>query len=158
MGKYIHLQLCKYYGIPTSTDNWYDHTPQPVVESGDITILWDVPIITDREIKCNRPDIVVKDRKTRTCQFIDVTIPFDRNILTKEREKLSKYSDLKMECRKMWNMDIEIVPIVIGATGVVHRGLLRYIDKLSGDIRFEMLQKIVLLGTAHILRKLLNYE
>ena len=35
-----------------------------VTENNEATILWDMPIQTDREIKANRPDLVVKDKKT----------------------------------------------------------------------------------------------
>ena len=50
-----------------------------VTENEDVTILWDMPIHTDRKITANRPDIVIKDHKTKTCKFIDMAVPSDRN-------------------------------------------------------------------------------
>ena len=44
-------------------DKWYEHEPQTVTERANITILWDMPIQTDREIKANRPDVVIKDKQ-----------------------------------------------------------------------------------------------
>ena len=41
----------------------------------DITILYDMPIHTDREISANRPDIVIKNNRDKKCALIDVAIP-----------------------------------------------------------------------------------
>jgi hypothetical protein len=35
----------------------------------------------------NRPDIIVKNKKDKTCLLIDVAIPSDKNIIQKEAEK-----------------------------------------------------------------------
>ena len=40
-------------------------------------MLWDMPIQTDKEIKANRPDIVVKDKKRK--EPVDTSIPTERN-------------------------------------------------------------------------------
>ena len=48
-----------------TNEKWYGHEPQTVTEKDNITILWDTPIQTDREIKANRPDIVVKNKKEK---------------------------------------------------------------------------------------------
>ena len=42
---------------------------------------------TDREVTANRPDIINKNKKEKTCTLIDVAIPADRNIVQKEAEK-----------------------------------------------------------------------
>ena len=41
----------------------------------------------------------------------------------KESEKKDKYLDLVRELKKLWNMKVTIVPIVIGALGTVTKGL-----------------------------------
>ena len=156
IGQYIHLELCKFYNIETQSKEWYNHKPEDVAANNDVVILWNVPIITDREIKCNRPDIVIKDKTNRTCYLIDFTVPNDNNVSVKEQEKLSKYNDLKLECSKMWGMKTDVIPVVVGATGAVKKGVKQNIDKIPGVIKIEMIQKIALLGTANILRKVLN--
>jgi hypothetical protein len=35
----------------------------------------------------NRPDIIIKNKKEKTCTLIDVAIPADRNIMQKKAEK-----------------------------------------------------------------------
>ena len=48
-----------------------------------------MPIQIDREIKANRPDIVVKDKKQRTCQLIEKSVPSERNTsINNKREAL----------------------------------------------------------------------
>jgi len=56
------------YGIATNEPPWL-YSPQPVVTSGDVKILWDV---TDRVISAHRPDIVIHDGSERSAILIDV--------------------------------------------------------------------------------------
>ena len=70
----MHWKICKHYQIPV-TDNWYHHKPNTAAENESATILWDMPVHTDKEIKANRPDIIVKDKKDKFCLLIDMTVP-----------------------------------------------------------------------------------
>ena len=45
----------------------------------------------------NRSDIVIKNKKEKTCTLIDVAIPADRNVVQKEAEKKLKYKSLCIE-------------------------------------------------------------
>ena len=101
IGTYVHWRLCQYYGM-TTEKRWYKHTPEKVSENDRATLRWDMPIHTDREIKANRPDIVVKDHEEETCLLIDISVPADDNVCLKEMEKLSKYKDLEIEITQMW--------------------------------------------------------
>jgi hypothetical protein len=49
--------------------------PKPVTEHEDVTVLWNQGIQTDREVLANRPDIIIKNKKDKTCLLIDVAIP-----------------------------------------------------------------------------------
>jgi len=42
---------------------------------------------THREVAANRPDIIIKNKKEKTCTLIDVAIPTDRNVVQKEAER-----------------------------------------------------------------------
>ena len=59
-------------------------------KDNNLTIMWDMPVNTDRTITANRPDIIVS--VDSTCKLIDMTVPADRNIALKEieRKKSSK--------------------------------------------------------------------
>jgi hypothetical protein len=57
-------------------------------------VLWNQAVHTDREVTANRPDIIIKNTKQKTCTLIDVAIPVDRNVVQKEAEKKLKYKSL----------------------------------------------------------------
>ena len=91
------------------------------------TILWDSPIITDRHVPSNKPDIVIQEKKSDRCQIIYMAIQSDYNIQLKATEKMSKYVDLQIECQRLWNKKVEVIPVIIGATGIVDKNILRLI-------------------------------
>ena len=63
---YFKNKICKALGIET-TDKWCTHMPKPVCEEGDVTVLWNQAVHTDREVTANRPDIIIKNKKEKTC-------------------------------------------------------------------------------------------
>ena len=91
-------------------------------KDNNLTIMWDMPVNTDRTITVNRPDIIVKDSVNTTCKLIDMTVPSVRNIAFKEIEKKSKYKDL-VDIQKMWQMKTIVIPVVVGALGTVKKGM-----------------------------------
>ena len=84
------------------------------MENEKATNLWGSSIISDRHFHCNKPDIVTQEKKSDRCQIIDVAIPSDYNIKKKVTEKMNKYIDLKIECQKWWNKEVEVIPVIIG--------------------------------------------
>jgi hypothetical protein len=61
--------------------------------------------------------------KDKICLLIDVAIPSDRNVIQKESENKLKYKHLSIEIQRMWNMKCFVIPVIIGATGIVTKGL-----------------------------------
>ena len=155
MGQYLHWRICQHYNAQHA-EHWYEHHPEPVTEANDATILWDFTIHTDRSVKANRPDITVKDHKEKTCLLIDMTVPSDRNVSLEEYEKVSKYKDLEIEIQKMWHLKTAVIPVVIGALGMIKRKSEDHIKQIPGNPCLQELQKIVLNGTAHLLRHVLS--
>lgn len=152
----LHFSLCKHFKCSTKATKWYDHQPESVTTSDDdqVTILYDQPVITDRTVAANKPDLII--RTNRNCYVVDVTIPSDRNIVKKEAEKILKYQSLLIELRRMWGLEVMFIPVVIGARGYVTKELKKYLEKIPGKHSFYELQKTAVLGTAHILRKVLT--
>jgi len=103
-----------------------------VCENGDVTVLWNQAVHTDREVTAKRPDIIIKNKKEKTCTLIDVAIPTDRNVVQKEEEKKLKYKSLCIEIQRMWNLNCTIVPVIIGATGIVTRSLRKKYGNCTG--------------------------
>ena len=58
----------------------------------------------------------------------------------------------------MWQIKTEIIPVVIGALGVIKKGLEKLISEIPGYINLQEIQKTTLLGTAHILGKVLSIK
>ena len=56
---------------------------------------------------------------------MDFAITADQRVKIKEIEKRGKYLDLVRELRKLWNMRVTVIPIVIGTLGTVPKGLER---------------------------------
>ena len=154
----LHLGICKHYGIDVEAKYWYQHKPERVVENDMVTILWDSPVQTDRHIPCNKPDIVIKEKQTNKCLMIDVAIPSDYNIQKKATEKMSKYIDLQIECQRMWKKKVEVIPVVVGATGIVEKRLKADLKNIPGNHNIHNLQRSAILGTAHILRRALSIK
>ena len=98
------------------------------------TILWDHQVKTDRHFPCNKPDIIIQEKDSERCLMIDVAIPSDYNIQKKATEKMSKYADLQIECQRMWNKKVEAMPIFIGATGIVEKGIQNYLQRIQASI------------------------
>ena len=68
----------------------------------------------------------------------------------KECEKKDEFLDLAWELKKLWNMKVMIIPIVIGAFGTVTKGLLKGLEDLEIGGRVEIIQTTAL-RTASIL-------
>ena len=81
------------YKKNNNNNNWYEHVPKSVEtgQGGNIAILWNQKVQTDRTIPNNKPDIIICDNEKRTCMLIDVAISGDRNVIKKEAEKILKY-------------------------------------------------------------------
>ena len=77
--------------------------------------IWDFDIQTDHLISARRPDIIIINKKKRTCKIVDFAVLADHRIKLKECEKKDKYLDLARELKKLWSIQVTIIPIVIGA-------------------------------------------
>ena len=87
---------------------------------------------------------------------MDLAVPADHSIKLKECEKKDKYLDLAREVKKLWNMKVTNVPIVIGAFVTITKGLLKGQENLEVGGRVETIQMTALLRTARILRRVLE--
>ena len=114
---------------------------------------------TESKIEHNMPDIVVIEKKSKTCYLIDVACPFDTRIEKKELEKKDAYCDLKYEIFKVYKGEVNkvfIIPIIIGALGSITERFKSCLEELKCIVQMEVVQRTCLLGTARILRKVLD--
>jgi hypothetical protein len=55
----------------------------------------------------------------------------------------------------MWNVKTRVIPVIIGATGTISKSCRKYVSNIPESHEVRELQKTAILGTAHILRKVL---
>ena len=114
--------------------------------------MWNQQIQTDRTIpNNNKPDITIRDNEKGTCMLTDVAISGGTNVIKKEAEKILKYKDLTIEIQRMWN-------VKTNATRTILKLFRKYVSNIPGKHEVKELQKTAILGTAHILRKVLMYK
>ena len=122
-----------------------------------VKLLGDINIQTTSYVQARRPDLVVIDRKKGQCFITDIAVPEDSTVGEKRREKVDKYQDLRRQVAKLWNIKTTVVPVVVGALGAVTKNLTKHLQTIRVSTKIaEFLQKAALLGTAHLLRKVLE--
>ena len=71
---------------------------------------------------------------------MDFAVPAENRVKLKESEKRDKYLDLARELKKLWNMKLTVIPIVINAFGTVTKGLVKGLEDLEIRGRVETIQ------------------
>ena len=64
------------------------------------------------------------EQKKRTYRIVDFAVPVEHKIKLKEskkkkKEKNDEYLDFTRELKKLWNMKVTVIPVVIRALGTV---------------------------------------
>jgi hypothetical protein len=58
----------------------------------------------------------------------------------------------------MWNMKCFVILVIIATMGIVKKSLKEYLETISGQHSIDSIQKTAILGTSHIIRKVLQSE
>ena len=56
----------------------------------------------------------------------------------------------------MCNVKTKVIQVIIGATGNISKAFRKYVSNMPGNHEVKELQKTAILGTEHILRKVLT--
>jgi len=56
----------------------------------------------------------------------------------------------------MWNVKTKVIPVIIGATRTISKSFRKFMSNIPGNHEVKDLQKTAILGTAHVLRKVLT--
>lgn len=137
--------------------------PRPVWASKDIEIWWDTKIKTVPAVRNNKPDIVVWRKKDCTCFIIDVCVPLDQNVHTQEKKKVDTYTQLLIVLSRLYpKYTYKVIPIVIGATGLITNSLVQYMDNLfSRNIVLDLiprLQRKALIGSMRVIKSAMTMK
>ena len=89
---------------------------------------------------------------------MNLAIPADNRVKSKESEKRDKYQELARELKnyKVWNIKVTMISIVISALSTVNKGLLPRLEDLEIRGRVETIQTTALLRSVRILRRVLE--
>ena len=85
VGKVIYWEMCKKFTFD-QTNKWYIHNPATVLENNTHQLLCDFDIYTDHLISARRPDLIIINKKKRTCKIVDFAVPADLRIKLKKCE------------------------------------------------------------------------
>ena len=91
----------------------------------------------------------------KNCNDYIVIIIRSRVKLKKKSEKRDKYIDRVRELRKLWNMKVAVIPIVIAAVGTVSKGFVQRLEDLEIRRQMETIKSTVLLRWTRILKRVL---
>ena len=155
VGRLIHREICRANGIHVRS-KWYEHQPEAVIENSSCKTFWDFTVQTDYFITARRPDMILIDKKHHECQIIDFAIPYDTRVHDKEVEKIDKYLDLAKKLKKVWDIKVIVIPLVVGALGTPAKELEKRLKTIGIEIKITELQKTVLIHTSRILQKVIE--
>ena len=83
-------------------------------------------------ISNNKPVIIIRDNEKGTCMLIDVAISGDRNVVKKEAVKILKYKDHTIQIQRMCIVKTKVIPVIIGATGIISKSFRKYVSNIPG--------------------------
>jgi len=78
--------------------------------------------------------------------LIDVAIPSDRNVIQKEAENKLKYKNLSIYIQHTWYMKCFVMPIIVGAIGIV---TIDNLETIPGKQSIDSLQEKKYLYKGH---------
>jgi hypothetical protein len=75
----------------------------------------------------------------------------------KKKQNILKYKDPIIEIQRIWNLKVNVIPVIIGANGTISKSLRQYLNNVPGSIDIKKLQKknSNIGYCTHILRKVL---
>ena len=116
-------------------------------------MLWNQSVNTDREVTANRPDIIIKNQRENMYT--------DRRGNTRRQKCCAKGSRKEVEIQKFMSRDTKNVePEMYDYTNNNwshwnSRSLRKKLEAVPGKHSIDSLQKTAILGTSHIIRKVL---
>ena len=95
-------------------------------------------------------------QEKKTFRIVDFAVSAEHKVKLKESEKRDENQDLARELKKIWNMKVTVIPIVIGAFGTVTKELVQGLVDLEIRGRVDTIQTTALLRSPRILRRVLE--
>jgi len=72
-------------------------------------------------------------------------------MMMKEAKKIVKYKDLPSKIQCIWNVNMQVLPVIIGANETISKSFRKYMSNILGKPEIKELQGTAILKTSHIL-------
>ena len=134
------------------------HKPEFVSENVTHRFLW---ALRHKQItKCWSEDQMFINKKEGACHQLDFSIAVGSRVKgkKKKKKKIVKYPDIARERKKLLNIKVTMVRIVIGINRTVLKGLEKRLAELEISRRIEKLLTTALFKSARIFRRVMDTE
>ena len=106
---------------------------------------------------------MIWDLLKKHCTIVDICVPLDINVKNQEKMKIDTYAPLIVGLLRIYpSYSFEVVPIVVGATGLVTDSLVTNVRKILGVKKVEEtvsnLQQKALIGSMRVLKSALSMK
>ena len=135
---------------------WVNYNNNDDYNNNNNNNLRDLEIQEDHLISVRQPDMVIVHKKKRETLPNRGLSHSDWPLEKAESEKRNNYLDLARELKKLWNMKVMMISIVIGMLGTVTKGLLQRLEELEIRGQVENIQTTALLRSVRIRRRVLE--
>ena len=127
-----------------------------VYSTEDMTIWWDQKVKIPGTLKHDKPDIVLWRKNEKKCYIIDIVVGLDANVNKNIQLKHDNYFQLCTELKRIYrDYSFEVIPISLGATGLITKPLLKNLKKIGIENETKIakrLQQKALIGTMKIVK------
>ena len=124
------------------------HKPESILENETHWIPWDFEIQTDLLILATKPNLVISNKKRKAAiQWTLLSLQatdWNSKKAKRERQVLGPF----LRTKKLWNMRMTVIPIVIGILGTISKSLERRLEEMEikGRISDHLNYSIVKIG------------
>ena len=70
VAKLVHWKSCVKHNLERK-EKWHENCPEGAVEDDDVKLIWDINIQCNNVIEARRPDLILVDKKAKSCVIID---------------------------------------------------------------------------------------
>ena len=118
---------------------------------------WDIPLFADTtQVKANRMDATVIDKTSKQVRVIEMSCPWLENRESKDFEKTTRYSQLRLELTNRYpEYNVNQYNIIMDVLGGCSKEVEQNIEELVGDkceSIIRQMQKVTLRSSLHIAR------
>ena len=156
--KILFFEVLRSLDLITKVEPWFSQvTPKPLYENEHATAFWDVPLFADTtQVKANRIDATVIDKTSKQVRVIEMSCPWLENRESKDFEKTTKYSKLRLELTNRYpEYKVNQYNIIMDVLGGCSKEVEKNIKELVGDkceSIMRQMQKAILSSSLHIAR------